>query len=202
VGGFGRTCTPSSTLDSVHVSSKSPLPDPCCPSDNRVGGFGRTCTPSSTLDSVHVSSKSPLPDPCCPSDNRVGGFGRTCTPNGAAFPDEPERFVDEPMIGSIVGPLHLMALGADGPDGALPRNGPMEHMDQNLQDFPPSDATTKPRSRRGFAGMDPTQVRLLASRGGKAAHEQGTAHQFTPEEARAAGRKGGLASHRQRDDKA
>ncbi len=57
------------------------------------------------------------------------------------------------------------------------------------------------RSRRGFAGMDRAQVRALASRGGKAAHEQGTAHEFTPEEARAAGRKGGLASHRARDSK-
>jgi uncharacterized protein len=56
----------------------------------------------------------------------------------------------------------------------------------------------KTRSRRGFASMDPGEVRKLASKGGKAAHEQGTAHEFTPEEARAAGRKGGLASHRAR----
>jgi general stress protein YciG len=59
----------------------------------------------------------------------------------------------------------------------------------------------KPPSRRGFAGMDRAQVRALASRGGKAAHEQGTAHEFTSEEARAAGRKGGLASHKTRDIK-
>ncbi len=64
-----------------------------------------------------------------------------------------------------------------------------------------SSATEKPKSRRGFAGMDRAQVRALASRGGKAAHEQGTAHEFTPDEARAAGRKGGLASHRPRDEK-
>lgn len=62
-------------------------------------------------------------------------------------------------------------------------------------------APAKPHSRRGFAGMDAAQVRALASRGGKAAHEQGTAHEFTSEEARAAGRKGGLASHRTRDGK-
>ncbi len=61
--------------------------------------------------------------------------------------------------------------------------------------------SAKPRSRRGFAGMDPAAVRALASRGGKAAHEQGTAHEFTPEEARAAGRKGGLASHKPREAK-
>ena len=43
--------------------------------------------------------------------------------------------------------------------------------------------------------MDRAQVRELASRGGKAAHEKGTAHEFTTEEARVAGRKGGLAAH-------
>jgi general stress protein YciG len=59
----------------------------------------------------------------------------------------------------------------------------------------------RPRSRRGFAGMDRALVRALASKGGKAAHEQGTAHEFTTEEARAAGRKGGLASHRPREEK-
>jgi uncharacterized protein len=56
-------------------------------------------------------------------------------------------------------------------------------------------------SRRGFAGMDRAEVRRLASKGGKAAHEQGTAHEFTPEEAREAGRKGGMASHRSRGAK-
>jgi general stress protein YciG len=63
-------------------------------------------------------------------------------------------------------------------------------------------AESKPKTRRGFASMDRAQVRELASRGGRAAHEQGTAHEFTPEEARAAGRKGGLASHRPRAEKA
>jgi general stress protein YciG len=48
-------------------------------------------------------------------------------------------------------------------------------------------------SRRGFASMDQERVREIAARGGKAAHEKGTAHEFTSEEAREAGRKGGLA---------
>lgn len=48
---------------------------------------------------------------------------------------------------------------------------------------------------RGFAAMDPSRVKEIASKGGRAAHEQGTAHQFTSEEARAAGRKGGTAPH-------
>lgn len=46
-------------------------------------------------------------------------------------------------------------------------------------------------SNRGFAAMDPEQQRAIASKGGQAAHQLGRAHEFTPEEARAAGRKGG-----------
>lgn len=45
--------------------------------------------------------------------------------------------------------------------------------------------------RRGFASMDPDKQKEIASQGGRAAHEAGTAHEFTPEEAREAGRKGG-----------
>lgn len=49
-------------------------------------------------------------------------------------------------------------------------------------------------SSRGFASMSADKQREIASKGGKAAHQKGTAHQFTSEEARAAGRKGGQAS--------
>ena len=49
------------------------------------------------------------------------------------------------------------------------------------------------RSNRGFASMDPQRQREIASEGGRAAHEKGTAHEFTSEEAREAGRKGGQA---------
>lgn len=45
-------------------------------------------------------------------------------------------------------------------------------------------------SDRGFASMDEEEQREIASKGGKAAHEKGTAHEFTSEEAREAGRKG------------
>ena len=54
------------------------------------------------------------------------------------------------------------------------------------------------RQRRGFATMEPALVRELAKRGGKAAHHAGTAHQFTSDEARIAGRKGGMATHAKR----
>lgn len=46
-----------------------------------------------------------------------------------------------------------------------------------------------PMRRRGFAGMDPARQRDIAREGGRAAHEKGTAHEFTPAEARAAGQK-------------
>ena len=46
--------------------------------------------------------------------------------------------------------------------------------------------------------MDRARQRDIASKGGKAAHQKGTAHEWTSEEARDAGRKGGLASHRRR----
>lgn len=51
-------------------------------------------------------------------------------------------------------------------------------------------------SRRGFASMDPTEQRRIASQGGKASHASGQGHKWTAEEAREAGRKGGLTSRR------
>jgi general stress protein YciG len=56
-----------------------------------------------------------------------------------------------------------------------------------------SDNQVKRSSSRGFASMDPQRQREIASEGGRAAHERGTAHEFTSEEAREAGRKGGQA---------
>jgi len=53
---------------------------------------------------------------------------------------------------------------------------------------------------RGFASMDRAKQREIASKGGKAAHQKGTAHEWTCEEAREAGRKGGMASHRRKQD--
>jgi uncharacterized protein len=53
---------------------------------------------------------------------------------------------------------------------------------------------------RGFASMDRSKQREIASKGGKAAHQKGTAHEWTSEEAREAGRKGGMASHRRKQE--
>ena len=54
---------------------------------------------------------------------------------------------------------------------------------------------------RGFASMDRTRQREIASKGGKAAHQRGTAHEWTNEEAREAGRKGGMVSHRRKQER-
>lgn len=64
----------------------------------------------------------------------------------------------------------------------------------------PAGARSRSRSSagRGFASMSATKQRAIASEGGRAAHEQGTAHEFTSAEARAAGQKGGQRVSRNR----
>lgn len=54
-------------------------------------------------------------------------------------------------------------------------------------------------SNRGFASMDDKKQRQIASKGGKAAHASGNAHEWNSEEARAAGQKGGQAVSQDRD---
>lgn len=54
------------------------------------------------------------------------------------------------------------------------------------------------KSKRGFASMDPERQREIASKGGRAAHEKGTAHEWSRDEARSAGRKGGEVVSRDR----
>ena len=55
-----------------------------------------------------------------------------------------------------------------------------------------------PNSNRGFAAMEPEEQRRIASKGGRAAHESGHAHEWNSGEAAEAGRRGGLASHGER----
>jgi general stress protein YciG len=55
------------------------------------------------------------------------------------------------------------------------------------------------KSKRGFASMDAEKQREIASKGGKAAHAKGTAHEFTSQEAREAGRKGGETTSKDRE---
>lgn len=57
----------------------------------------------------------------------------------------------------------------------------------------------KGKSNRGFASMDAARQREIASKGGKAAHQKGVAHEWNSDEARNAGRKGGEAVSRDRE---
>jgi hypothetical protein len=57
----------------------------------------------------------------------------------------------------------------------------------------PSESASALGTHRGFAAMNEQKQREIASKGGRAAHEKGTAHEFTKEEARLAGKRGGEA---------
>lgn len=72
----------------------------------------------------------------------------------------------------------------------------MDELSNHSNQSAPPPAAKPGKARRGFAGMDPERQREIARQGGRAAHVKGVAHEFTPEEAAAAGRKGGLASRR------
>jgi general stress protein YciG len=62
-----------------------------------------------------------------------------------------------------------------------------------------SGSAPRGRSNRGFASMDRSKQREIASKGGRAAHQKGTAHEFDSGEARAAGRKGGVTVSKNRE---
>ena len=88
-------------------------------------------------------------------------------------------------------------------NGNETHSGGGEAQDQHelTPDRPPQPVDeTEPKAKRprGFAAMDRKQVSEIARKGGKAAHSAGTAHEFTSEEARVAGRKGGRATHAKR----
>src|ERR1700744_6197662 len=73
--------------------------------------------------------------------------------------------------------------------------------DFTSQDKPVNPSPAAPRrgtSARGFASMDPEKQREIARKGGRAAHQEGSADEFPPEEAGSAGRKGGEAVSRDR----
>jgi uncharacterized protein len=94
-------------------------------------------------------------------------------------------------VASAWDPRGSEPLGHELPTSDI-RSTTMPNRNQNNQ------RRDEPRGR-GFAGMDPQQQREIASEGGRAAHASGHAHEFTSEEARAAGRKGGEARSQSRN---
>ena len=87
---------------------------------------------------------------------------------------------------------------ADPGPGCAPRSDATSRAPKTPADGAGGRDSTVAKEDRGFASMDRAKQREIASKGGKAAHQKGTAHEWTSEEARDAGRKGGLASHRRR----
>jgi general stress protein YciG len=87
-------------------------------------------------------------------------------------------------------------------NGSEPQSHPELTSHELTPDRPPQPVEEshegKPKRPRGFAAMDRKLVSEIARKGGKAAHSAGTAHEFTSEEARVAGRKGGRATHAKR----
>ena len=66
----------------------------------------------------------------------------------------------------------------------------MADNDNLLDDFE-TDSDTNQSGSQGFASMDPGKQRKIASKGGKASHRSGNAHEWDSQEAKEAGRKGG-----------
>ncbi len=79
-----------------------------------------------------------------------------------------------------------------------PRSARSSNAD-NASDDTAESGSARTRSNRGFASMDRSKQREIASKGGRAAHQRGTAHEFDSSEARAAGRKGGVTVSRNRE---
>ena len=90
-------------------------------------------------------------------------------------------------------PAPTVALHAFTFAGAEAMSDPIPVVRDNSS-LPAAPVGEPSKAKRGFATMDPARVRELARRGGAAAHRAGTAHEFSSDEARAAGRRGGLAS--------
>lgn len=82
--------------------------------------------------------------------------------------------------------------------GSRPAAGAARTAEFVNQADPAREEANVAKEDRGFASMDRAKQREIASKGGKAAHQKGTAHEWTSEEARDAGRKGGIASHQRR----
>ncbi len=84
------------------------------------------------------------------------------------------------------------------PSQSSPSDPAPQELAPDRPPHPPGEGESKPKRPRGFAAMDRKLVSEIARKGGKAAHSAGTAHEFTSEEARVAGRKGGRATHAKR----
>jgi uncharacterized protein len=107
-------------------------------------------------------------------------------------PDAPDTPTDEPKPAPVQDPP---AEPDTSPYVVRARTVPgHSQRESNMNDSEQARNAGERRERRGFASMSPEKQREIASKGGRAAHQKGTAHEWTSEEARSAGRKGGQIS--------
>lgn len=98
------------------------------------------------------------------------------------------------MFASRLGTLHLGELGNTRANRPRENNMATKNSNSNDNDAKgknPNGNGDSMSGAQGFASMDPEKQKQIASEGGKAAHESGNAHEFTSEEAKEAGKKGG-----------
>lgn len=79
--------------------------------------------------------------------------------------------------------------------------GPTPPSTASPEETQPTQPPPRKKGRRGFASMDKEKQKAIAASGGRAAHARGTAHEFTPEEARLAGRVGGAVAQQRRAER-
>ena len=114
-------------------------------------------------------------------DHRDHGDGK---PRDRASGEAPETPPNEPESPPIQDP-------PTPADSQGPYTVTGAHVGRYMED---GTVNTERKERRGFASMSAEKQREIASKGGRAAHEKGTAHEWTADEARSAGRKGGQVS--------
>ena len=106
-------------------------------------------------------------------------------------PEAPDTPHDEPKPTPVQDPP---AEPGKAPYVVRDQTSRANHESRAMNDALKGRAPGERKERRGFASMSPEKQREIASKGGRAAHQKGTAHEWTSEEARSAGRKGGQIS--------
>lgn len=112
-------------------------------------------------------------------------------PQDPDVPEAPETPTDEPKPAPVQDPPAEPGRGPYTVRGGDRGTTESRAMNEAAKGRP---VTGERKERRGFASMSPEKQREIASKGGRAAHQKGTAHEWTSEEARSAGRKGGQIS--------
>src|SRR4051794_36058766 len=126
---------------------------------------------------------------------RVTRIGTIWAPRASLLRDRTEQFSGRSLSGGEANERPHSGANMNPVLDPTTNPSPISESSDAPKAAPIASEPQKPRRPRGFAAMDRTKVSEIASKGGKAAHAAGTAHQFSSDEARNAGRKGGVAPH-------